>query len=215
MLLRGRGSLKMKAYCERDRAYNKTMGLMNKQQYLSNNFLIAMPGMDGSDFSKSVTYLCQHDQEGALGLVVNKPHQSMTMGDIFKQLQISALTPDVANIPLFQGGPVQQERGFVLHSPAGEWDSSMLINEQMALTTSKDILEAIAQDKGPDKWIVALGYAGWAAGQLEQEIQQNSWLHGLADNDIIFEEAVALRWELAGHRIGVDLSLMSTESGHC
>ncbi|MEY8194529.1 MAG: YqgE/AlgH family protein [Cycloclasticus sp.] len=187
---------------------------MTKKNYLNNNFIIAMPGMDGSDFSKSVTYLCQHDEEGALGLVINKPH-SMTMGDIFKQLNVTPTTPEIANIPLFLGGPVQQERGFVLHSPAGNWESSIVINEQMALTTSKDILEAIAHDEGPEQWIVALGYAGWAAGQLEQEIQRNSWLHGVADADIIFEEAVPLRWELAGHRIGVDISLMSSESGHC
>ncbi len=187
---------------------------MNTTNYLSNNFLIAMPGMEGDDFSKSVTYLCQHDKEGALGLVVNKPH-SMTMGDIFKQLKVTPATPAVANIPLFHGGPVQPERGFVLHNPVGNWDSSMLINDRLALTTSKDILEAIALDKGPEKWIVALGYAGWGAGQLEKEIQQNAWLHGVADEDIVFDEAIPLRWELAGHRIGVDLSLMSTESGRC
>ena len=191
-----------------------TNAMMNKQQYLTNNFLIAMPGMDGSDFSKSVTYLCQHDEQGALGLVINKSHE-MTMGDIFKQLGVTPVRPEIATIPLFMGGPVQPERGFVLHTPVGQWDSTLQVNETLALTSSKDILEAIAQDKGPEKWLVALGYAGWAAGQLELEIQRNSWLHGLAENDIMFDETLSLRWELAAHRIGVDISLMSTEAGHC
>ncbi|PHS72996.1 MAG: YqgE/AlgH family protein [Cycloclasticus sp.] len=187
---------------------------MNSKQYLTNNFLIAMPNMQGDDFSKTVTYLCQHDEEGALGLVVNKPH-TMKMGDIFNQLAITAVRPEIAEVALFMGGPVQTERGFVLHTPVGDWDSTMQINEHIALTTSKDILEAIAEDKGPEKWLVALGYAGWAAGQLEQEIQRNSWLHDKAEEHIIFEESLEQRWELAAHRIGVDISLMSTESGHC
>jgi len=187
---------------------------MNKKQYLTNNFLIAMPGMEGDDFSKSVTFLCQHDEDGALGLLVNKPH-TMTMGDIFKQLAVTPVRPEVSQIPLFKGGPVQPERGFVLHTPVGNWDSTMQINEELALTSSKDILEAIAQDKGPEKWLVALGYAGWAAGQLEEEILRNSWLHDVAETGIIFDEPLAQRWELAAHRIGVDISLMSTEAGHC
>lgn len=204
----------MKAQCAPDDEQQKVTLFMNKKQYLTNNFLIAMPGMEGDDFSKSVTFLCQHDEDGALGLLVNKPH-TMTMGDIFKQLAVTPVSPEVSKIPLFIGGPVQPERGFVLHSPVGNWDSTMQINEELALTSSKDILEAIAQDKGPKKWLVALGYAGWAAGQLEEEIQRNSWLHDVAETDIIFDEPLALRWELAAHRIGVDISLMSTEAGHC
>jgi putative transcriptional regulator len=187
---------------------------MNKKTYLNNNFLIAMPNMEGDDFSKSVTYLCQHDEEGALGIVINKQH-TMTMGAIFQQLSLEPVSSEVANIPLFSGGPVQPERGFVLHTPVGNWDSTMKVNDELALTSSKDILEAIANDKGPEKWIVALGYAGWGAGQLEQEIQRNSWLHGVAEQHIIFEEPILQRWELAGHRIGVDISLMSTDAGHC
>lgn len=187
---------------------------MSEITYLKNNFLIAMPGMEGSSFSKSVTYLCQHDEEGALGLVINKPG-TLTMGDIFKQLKVDAIRPEIANIQVFMGGPVQPERGFVVHSPKGNWDSTLVVNEQLALTSSKDILEAISQDEGPDKWMVALGYAGWGGGQLESEIQQNAWLHGRADEDIIFEESIHQRWELAAHRIGVDISLMSADAGHC
>jgi putative transcriptional regulator len=187
---------------------------MNTKSYLTNHFLIAMPSMEGDDFSKSVTYLCQHDEEGALGLVINKPH-TMKMSAIFSQLSITAVRPEIAEIPLFVGGPVQPERGFVLHTPVGNWDSTLQVNDEFALTSSKDILEAIAQDKGPEKWIVALGYAGWGAGQLEQEIQRNAWLHGEAEQHIIFEEPIPQRWELAGHRIGVDISLMSTDAGHC
>ena len=187
---------------------------MNKKGYLNNNFLIAMPNMQGDDFSKSVTYLCQHDDEGALGIIINKPH-TMTMKAIFDQLSVTAVSEQVANTHLFMGGPVQPERGFVLHSPVGSWDSTLPVNDELALTSSKDILEAIAEDKGPEKWMVALGYAGWAAGQLEGEIQRNAWLHGDAEQHIIFEEPVMQRWELAGHRIGVDISLMSTDAGHC
>ncbi|MEO1889615.1 MAG: YqgE/AlgH family protein [Cycloclasticus sp.] len=187
---------------------------MNTNNYLTNNFLIAMPSLEGDDFSKSITYLCQHDEDGALGLVINKPH-TMTMSAIFDQLAIKAINPDVAKIPLFMGGPVQPERGFVLHTPVGNWDSSLKANEEFALTSSKDILIAIAENKGPEKWLVALGYAGWGAGQLEQEIQRNAWLHGEAEQHIIFEEPVMQRWELAGHRIGIDISLMSTDAGHC
>lgn len=187
---------------------------MNKKNYLTNNFLIAMPGMEGDDFSKSVTYLCQHDEEGALGIVINKPH-TMTMKAIFDQLSITSVNPAVAATPLFMGGPVQPERGFVLHTPVGNWDSTLTVNDEFALTSSKDILEAIAEGKGPEKWMVALGYAGWAAGQLEQEIQRNSWLHGQAEPHIIFDEPLPQRWELAAHRIGVDISLMSSDVGHC
>jgi putative transcriptional regulator len=193
---------------------NEILKTMNETTTLKNNFLIAMPGMEGSSFSKSVTYLCQHDEEGALGLVINKP-STLTMGDIFKQLGVEAHSLDVAKMPVFLGGPVQPERGFIVHTPVGQWDSTLEVNNQLSLTSSKDILEAIAQDRGPEKWMVALGYAGWGNGQLEGEIQQNAWLHGVADQDIIFDEAVHQRWELAAHRIGVDISLMSTDAGHC
>ena len=202
----------MKALCRLVKA-RKTI-FMNKKQYLSNHFLIAMPGMEGEDFSKSVTYLCQHDEEGALGIVINKPH-TMTMNAIFQQLSITPVDPELANIPLFMGGPVQPERGFVLHTPVGSWDSTLTVNDEFALTSSKDILQAIGEGKGPEKWIVALGYAGWAAGQLEQEIQRNSWLPGQAEPHIIFDEPLAQRWELAAHRIGVDIALMSSDAGHC
>lgn len=187
---------------------------MNTTNYLTNNFLIAMPNMEGDDFSKSVTYLCQHDEGGALGIVINKPH-TMTMSAIFEQLGIQAISPEVAETPLHIGGPVQTERGFVLHTPVGNWDSTLKVNDEYALTSSKDILIAIAENKGPEKWLVALGYAGWGAGQLEEEIQRNAWLHGEAEQHVIFDEPISQRWELAGHRIGVDMSLMSSDTGHC
>ncbi len=173
-----------------------------------------MPSLEGEGFSKSVTFLCQHDEEGALGIVINKLH-TMKMEAIFDQLSVSAVRPEIAETLLFVGGPVQPERVFILHTPAGNWDSTLKVNEKFSLTSSKDILEAIAEDRGPEKWLVALGYAGWYAGQLEEEIQHNAWLHGEAESHIIFEEPVIQRWELAGHRIGVDISLMSTDTGHC
>jgi putative transcriptional regulator len=187
---------------------------MSEAGYLTNHFLIAMPGLVGSEFSKTVTYICQHDEEGALGIVINKTH-SLTMGDIYKQLQISPATPKTASIPLFSGGPVEEGRGFVLHQSKAEWDSTLLVNEGLALTSSKDIMQAIAHDEGPENWLLALGYAGWASGQLEEEIRQNSWLHGEADAGIIFNAEIGQRWQLAAESIGVDISLMSSDVGHC
>ncbi|ORU89882.1 MAG: hypothetical protein A6F71_02665 [Cycloclasticus sp. symbiont of Poecilosclerida sp. M] len=187
---------------------------MSDTKYLTNQFLIAMPGLTGSEFSKTVTYICQHDEEGALGIVINR-HNSLHMSDIFKRLEITPKVATTSDIPLYSGGPVQEERGFVLHQAKGQWDSSLQVNDGLALTSSKDIMQAIANNEGPENWLLALGYAGWGSGQLEEEIRQNSWLHGEADPGIIFDAMLEQRWQLAAESIGVDISLMSNDVGHC
>lgn len=181
--------------------------------YLSNQFLIAMPNLGDPNFSHTVTYICQHDEEGALGIVVNRP-VDMQLGDIFGQMEIKVKTPATSKMPIYYGGPVQQERGFVLHSPNSRWDSTLVISEHLALTTSRDILEAIADDRGPEKVLVALGYAGWGKGQLEQEMIDNAWLSTPCADSILFETPVSDRWNEAASQLGVDINLLTTPAGH-
>jgi len=192
--------------------------LQKKPTYLTNNFLIAMPNVHGDDFSKTVTYLCQHDKEGALGIVVNKPHE-MVMGDIFLQLNITPVDKSLSQHVIYSGGPVQPERGFVLHPITAlaekEWDATITVNDNVSLTSSKDIIEAIAQGKGPDKWLMALGYAGWGSGQLEQEINRNAWLHNEAEQELIFDVPSEQCWQKAAEKLKVDLNLMTNTAGHC
>lgn len=187
---------------------------MTESSYLTDHFLIAMPTLDDPNFSHTVTYLCQHNEDGALGIMVNREHP-MRLGDLFEQLSLTPVDASIADHPVYFGGPVQPERGFVLHVPCGEWDSTLPVNSLISLTTSRDILEAIADGKGPDKWMVALGYSGWGGGQLEHEIQQNSWLNGQASEHIIFDLPSAERWHRAAESIGVDIHLISSQAGHC
>ena len=187
---------------------------MNEGNYLTDHFLIAMPTMQDPNFSRTVTYLCQHNEDGALGIMVNREH-SMCVGDLFEQLSLEPKQSGIAETLVYYGGPVQPERGFVLHIPHGKWDSTMEINPHISLTTSRDILESIAAGEGPDKWMVALGYAGWGGGQLEFEIQQNAWLNGQACEQIIFDAPTKDRWREAADSIGVDISLIATQPGHC
>ncbi len=181
--------------------------------YLTNHFLIAMPTLADRNFSRTVTYLCEHNAHGAIGIVINRPSE-LTLGDLFDHLQIPAADPEVRARPLFLGGPVQRERGFVLHAPSDRWDSSLQVSEQIALTTSKDILTAIANGDGPSRFLVALGYAGWGPGQLEAEIAANAWLSGPADVDLIFDGPTEMRWQAAAALLGVDLALLSSHVGH-
>ena len=180
---------------------------------LSNQFLIAMPGLQDPHFSHTVTLICQHNQEGAMGLLINRP-TPMNLGDLAAQLGIELGDPDMTNVPIYHGGPVQPEQGFVLHSPQGEWDSTMEISKDLAMTVSQDIIEAIAHGLGPENFLIALGYAGWGAGQLEDELAANSWLNGPADKHIIFDTSVDERWDTAAKLLGIELSLLSTEVGH-
>jgi putative transcriptional regulator len=180
---------------------------------LSNQFLIAMPTLADPNFSRTVTYLCDHSDQGAMGIVINRS-LDITLGEIFAQMDINATEAQHAEAPVYQGGPVQHDHGFVLHEPLGDWQSTLPITETVGLTTSQDILLAIAEDRGPDNWLVALGYAGWGPGQLEQEMTDNSWLNGPADSSIVFRLPETERWQAAAKKLGVDLGTLSGDAGH-
>ena len=180
---------------------------------LANHFLIAMPSLADANFARSVTLICEHTNEGAMGIVINRL-TDLRLGDIFDQLGIEAAQAHYAESVVYFGGPVQNNRGFVLHEPLGQWESTLSVTDKFGVTTSRDILEAIAQNRGPEKFIVALGYAGWGTGQLEREISENSWLSGPAGREIVFGLPVEQRWKAAAQLVGVDLTMLSGEAGH-
>ncbi len=181
---------------------------------LCHHFLISMPQLRGSSFEQTLTYICEHNEDGAMGLVVNRP-LGLTLAQILDNLDIKIDPLHNGEHPVYAGGPVQVERGFILHTPVADaWVSNYAINEQLHLTTSTDILLAIAEDRGPEQYLITLGYAGWGAGQLEQEIMANSWLSCPADLDILFATEPQLRLGAAANTLGVNLDLLSTHSGH-
>jgi putative transcriptional regulator len=184
---------------------------------LENHFLIAMPSMLDPIFGGTVVYLCEHDANGALGIIINKP-TDMTMEVLFERIDLKLeIQPDnaqMATTPVMFGGPVQVERGFVLHAPLGQFSSMIRVSDEIALTTSKDILEAVASGKGPGKILVSLGCAGWEAGQLEQEIVKNGWLTVSADPSIIFDLPIAERFVAAVKLLGIDPMMLTGEAGH-
>jgi putative transcriptional regulator len=182
--------------------------------FLNNQFLIAMPSLMDKDFFHTVTYLCQHNDEGALGIIINRP-TNMKLGDIFEQMNINNPSKKSSKTPVHLGGTVQMERGFVIHnSQSDDWDSSIKVSNRVSLTSSRDILEAIAKDEGPDHYLIALGYAGWKAGQLEKEMVNNAWLNTPYEGSILYETPVSQRWTTAAHLIGVDINLLSFIAGH-
>lgn len=183
------------------------------QDFLTNQFLVAMPTLTDPNFHQSVTFICEHNAQGALGIIINRP-SNVVLGDIFKQLSIQASDARCNALPVWQGGPVQLERGFVIHTPAGEWESTLKLDHDLGVTSSRDVLAAIARGDGPDKLFVALGYAGWGAGQLEVELAENAWLSTPADPQILFDLPVEQRWQAAAKSIGVDLALLSGDAGH-
>ncbi|MDH3513566.1 MAG: YqgE/AlgH family protein [Gammaproteobacteria bacterium] len=180
---------------------------------LANHFLIAMPSLADANFARSVTLICEHSEEGSMGIVINRL-TDLHLSEIFDQLGINPDNAGHADDVVYLGGPVQNNRGFVLHEPLGEWESTLSVTDRFGVSTSRDILEAIAENRGPEKFIVALGYAGWGAGQLEREISENSWLSGPASRDIIFDLPVEQRWKAAAGLVGVDLATLSGEAGH-
>jgi putative transcriptional regulator len=187
---------------------------MNINSYLNNQFLIAMPNLTHEEFAHTVTYLCQHSDEGAVGIVINRP-TSMTLGDIFAQMDITATSLTCLDSPVYKGGPVQPERGFIIHDTnQQQWHSSIAISESVSLTSSRDILEAIARGDGPKHYLIALGYAGWQAGQLEKEILDNIWLHTPYAEQILYQTPVNQRWNAAASLIGIDINLLSIPAGH-
>ncbi len=186
---------------------------MNKATYLNNQFIIAMPGLADPVFFHTVTYLCQHNHEGALGIIINRSAE-MKLGEIFKQMKIRSTSLCAAEAPVFAGGPVQQERGFVLHTRGGGWDATTSVSESISLTTSRDVIEAIAVGKGPEQYLVALGYAGWGEGQLEQEMLANAWLNTQCSQQVLFDTPINVRWQAAAEQIGIDINLLTIQAGH-
>jgi len=179
----------------------------------TNQFLVAMPGMTDPNFSQTVTLVCEHSAQGALGIVINRP-LAMTLGEVFGQLGLDATLSRFASDAVLQGGPVQTDRGFVLHTPGPSWDSTLVVSDRLHLTTSRDVLDALARGEGPSAAAFALGYAGWDAGQLEEEVAQNAWLTVPADARLVFETPVAERWQAAGRLLGVNLLHLSSDAGH-
>ena len=180
---------------------------------LTQHFLIAMPAMTDPHFSKTLTFICEHNEQGALGVVVNRPID-MTLHGLLEQIEITPETDATKAIPVHYGGPVQIDRGFVLHAPAGAWQSTLVVNETIGLTTSKDILQAVARGDGPSQLLVTLGYAGWAPGQLEHELAQNAWLTVNADPRILFETPAEQQYEAGLKLLGIDLAMLSDAAGH-
>ncbi|HTP62452.1 MAG TPA: YqgE/AlgH family protein [Burkholderiales bacterium] len=184
---------------------------------LTNHFLIAMPNMADPYFSKSLTYVCEHNDQGALGIVVNRPID-MTLLALFERLSLSMEDPARADAPVYFGGPVQTDRGFVLHLPAGEWQATLKVTVgqggAIGLTTSKDILEAVGRGEGPSKMLVSLGYAGWSAGQIEHELKQNAWLTVEARDAILFDLPPDERLPAAMKLLGLDYARLADQAGH-
>lgn len=181
---------------------------------LTNQFLIAMPGMADETFAGAVVYLCEHTDKGALGLVINKPID-IKLRNLFEKVELTLDREDLAETPVFFGGPVQTERGFVLHEPVGgHYNSSLSIPGGLEMTTSKDVLEALSTGAGPKKVLVTLGYSGWSAGQLEDEIARNGWLTVSAEPEVIFDTPVERRYERALALLGIHPSMLAQEAGH-
>ncbi|MFE1602303.1 YqgE/AlgH family protein [Methylobacterium sp. ID0610] len=189
--------------------------------YLDGQLLVAMPGMTDERFARAVIYLCAHSAEGAMGIIVNKPAADLNMPDLLVQLDIIRqddairLPNRVGHMPVLMGGPVESSRGFVLHSPDFHIDqSTLLIDDGICLTATVEILRAIAAGTGPRDAVLALGYAGWQAGQLESEIQANGWLHCPADPELIFNTALDAKYDRALRAIGIEPAMLSTSAGH-
>ena len=187
---------------------------------LTNQFLIAMPGMAGDTFAGTVIYMCEHTDKGALGLVINKPID-IKLKNLFEKVELTLDREDLAEAPVYFGGPVQTERGFVLHEAldgaegeAGHYNSSLRIPGGLEMTTSKDVLEALSNGAGPKKVLVTLGYSGWGAGQLEDEMSRNGWINVSAEPGIIFDTPFEQRYDKALSLLGIDANMLSQEAGH-
>lgn len=179
----------------------------------SNQLLIALPALHDPHFERGVALICKHDEDGAMGVVVNRASE-YTLGEVLGQMSLAAHDDQMARQLVLSGGPVLPERGFVLHDGDRQWDSTLAIGGGLSLTTSRDILEAMAGGHGPQHVVVALGCAGWGAGQLEFELGENSWLTAPVDTELLFDMPLEQRWQAAGGRIGVDMTRMTDYSGH-
>ena len=180
---------------------------------LTNQLLIAMPGMADPNFSTTVTLICEHNDEGALGIVINRP-LTLKLAGLFEQLSVDDPDPEVAEFPVLAGGPVGTERGFVLHGSGWTYENTLPVSEDIQLTLSRDVIDAMASGQGPDKSLVALGYAGWQPGQLEDEMLANSWLNVPATPELVFDTPYSERWDYAARTLGIDIARMSSDAGH-
>ena len=188
---------------------------------LTHHFLIAMPNMADPYFAKTLTYICEHNDQGALGLVVNRPID-MTLQSLFERLSLQMTDAKLSEAPIYFGGPVQTDRGFVLHLPTGDWQATLKVttgaaaaeSSTIGLTTSKDILEAVGRGEGPAKMLVSLGYAGWSAGQIEHELKQNAWLTVEAKDAILFDMPADERLPAAMQLLGIDYARLADQAGH-
>ncbi len=187
---------------------------MASSLYLDGKLLLAMPAMGDPRFDRSVIYVCSHDESGAMGLVINNAFDNLSFKDLLEQLDIEVDHSDLPDVTMHSGGPVEPGRGFVLHSADYVQESTLITSEKLALTATVDILKAIANDHGPHHHLLALGYAGWGAGQLEQEIQNNAWLTAEADEEIIFNTDLEQKWPRAMAMLGVNISMLSSDAGH-
>ena len=180
---------------------------------LVNKCLIATPAIKDPLFASSLVYMCEHNKDGSMGLVVNHPTEQ-NLDEIFGQLDIKCDDDVIRNQPVYIGGPVQLEQGFILHSEAGDWQKSIEVSSGIHLTSSIDILRAIAIGKGPSEYLVMLGFSGWSSGQLESELQENSWLTASANADLLFHQSADDKWQVAFDTLGFDISMLSPVSGN-
>ncbi len=186
---------------------------MSAEHYLTNQFLIAMPALADRNFAQTVTLVCEHNAQGALGIVINRPMQ-MRLGEVFEQLSLSPQDQRLHEQALLHGGPVQPDRGFVIHRASDPWDATLVVSERIHVTTSRDILTAMAEGRAPAPLSMALGYAGWEAGQLEAEVAQNAWLTVPCDERILFDTPYEQRWTAAAQLLGINLNMLSSQAGH-
>lgn len=180
---------------------------------LTDHFLIAMPAMDDPYFSRTLIYIAEHNDQGALGLIVNRPID-MDLATLFEKIEVPLESPNVGRLPVYFGGPVQTDRGFVLHRPVGNWQSTLAVTSEVGLTSSRDVLQAVGKDGQPGEIMVTLGYSGWSAGQLENELVQNAWLTVPADPRILFELPFEERLPSAMETLGIDFANLSEKAGH-
>lgn len=184
---------------------------------LTNHFLVAMPGMKDPYFQRSVIYVCEHNQDGAMGLMINAPIE-VTVGKMLEQVNVDSVHPQLKTeklaMPVLNGGPVSEDRGFILHQPKDDYESSIQMTDKISVTTSKDILSVLGTEAEPRHYLVALGYSGWEAGQLEVELAENSWLTIEADPAVIFETPLTERWQAAVQMLGIDVAQLSSDIGH-
>ena len=186
---------------------------MSTTGYLTNHLLIAMPALADQHFSRAVTYICEHNEDGALGIIINRPG-NVALEEILRQMKLRTDDAKIAGQRVYQGGPVSPERGFVLHGDDSQWEATLRVSPDTGVTSSRDILEAIAEGDGPEHYLVALGYAGWSAGQLDEEMCDNAWLSVPAQHEILFHTPDSQRWQAATRLLGIDPSRLSGDAGH-